>query len=280
MLTRVDVQSENPFFLQIRDARPTDSIIVEKIEGLGPPDIDLFLGEYARDGGFYSGRRTPAREVKFTLVYNPNFAAGETVSGLRRMLHKSFLDPQTATDGVLFYLHDDELPDRYIQGFTSKFEDEVFSEETLAMITVMCPNPHILDLGITNQNVGGPTTNFDYAGTADTGFTTVIDVTVNTSTIYLDLSGSRLRLTHAFLAGDTVTVNTLQGSRSITLRRTVGGSTTTVNILYAKVASSTSSWISISGSRTNNSLRVYGATSSNIVADIRSFSYIARYWGV
>ena len=50
MLTRVDVQSENPFYLQIRDARPSDSIHVAKIEGLGPPDIDIQMGDYARDG--------------------------------------------------------------------------------------------------------------------------------------------------------------------------------------------------------------------------------------
>src|SRR5688500_12071057 len=118
MLTSVDVQSENPFVLEIRNAMPTDSVIVEKIEGLGPPDVDLFMGDYARDGGYYSGRRVPPRNVTFTLRVNPNYKVNESVSGLRNMLYKAFMDPFTNTDGLSFILHDDELPDRFVQGHT------------------------------------------------------------------------------------------------------------------------------------------------------------------
>jgi len=276
MLTRVDVQSENPFFLNIRDARPTDSIIVEKIEGLDPPDIDLFMGDYARDGGFYSGRRVPPRDVTFTLRYNPNYENGETVSGLRKMLYKAFLDPFAYADNTNYILHDDEVVDRMITGYTSKFEGDLFSDETIAQIAVRCPNPYIFDVTPTELVALGPTLPFNYGGSAETGLTIVANITSNTSHLTFTLNGIYLILHYSFLAGDQVTVNTTRGSRSIKLVRTVSGVPTTYDILYA--LSVVSTWFQLHSEI--NVLKVYSTIESETVANLTKVSFRPQYWGV
>jgi hypothetical protein len=275
MLTRVDVQSENPFVLNIRDARPTDSIIVESIEGLGPPDIDLFMGDYVRDGGFYSGRRVPPRDVTFMLRYNPNYEQGESVSGLRNMLYKAFLDPFPTADNTNFILHDDEVADRYISGYTSKFEGDLFSDETIAQIAVQCPNPYLLDVAPTVIPAAGPSLPFQYFGSAETGLTIIATVTSSTPTLTLNLNGDVMVLTYAFQVGDKVTINTVRGFRSIQLLRTVVGVPTTFDVLYALTSSG---WLALHG--LTNVLTVYGASVGDNVANLSSINFSSQYWGV
>lgn len=272
MLTRVDVQSENPFFLNIRDARPTDSIIVEKIEGLNPPDIDLFIGDYARDGGSYGGRRVPPRDVTFTLQYNPNYKNNESVSGLRTMLYKAFLDPYSADDNLKIVLHDDEVPDRYFTGYTSKFEGDLFSDETIAQIVMRCPNPYLLDSAETLTGSNGPSHIFQYHGTAETGFETGITVTSPTNVLNLDLNGKRMTLTYPFVTNDLVSIDTQRGFRRIQVIRG-----TTTDILYA-MTSPPSSWLELHNK--DNLIKVYGETASSNVANIIMVRFRAQHWGV
>lgn len=273
MLTRVDVQSENPFFLNIRDARPTDSIIVEKIEGLGPPDIDLFMGDYARDGGYYSGRRVPPRDVSFMLRYNPNYELNETVSGLRQLLYKSFLDPFPSADGLSIILHDDEAVDRYFMGYTNKFEGDLFSDDTTALISMRCPNPYIIDSASTQIAAAGPTVPFEYSGTAEVGLTIEATLTTSSSWLQFQLGAKTMILNLAFLAGDKVVVDTRQGSRKIQLIR----AGLTYDILYT-LYSSPSSWLEIHGK--SNTLKSWGINSDTVVANITRITFQAYHWGI
>lgn len=277
MLTRVDVQSENPFYLNIRDSRPTDSIIVEKIEGLGPPDVDLFMGDYARDGGFYSGRRVPPRSVTITLKLNPDYSRGESVSGLRTMLYKAFLDPFISSDSPSLILKDDELPDRYLIGYTEKFEADLFSTETIVQISMLCPNPYIWDNAQTIRTATGPSIPFTYGGSAETGFELRATITIPTTSLNFSLNGSAegtlgLAYGAGFQEGDKIYVDTRPGSRRITLTR---GSVTT-NILYAKL--SYSKWLELHAK--DNVINAYGASTTSIVATINEIRFRAAHWGV
>lgn len=217
MLTRVDVQSENPFFLEIRNAKPSDSIRVEKIEGLGPPDVDLFMGEYARDGGVYGGRRVPPRTVILTVSLNPNYGDLETVDGLRLLLYKTFMDPFVSTDGLIIELLDDTYNDRFIQCFTEKLDPDIFSDDTTAQITLRCPNPFIQDVALTVLPVSpaGPTFPFDYEGSVETGFIIKAILTSNSSVVTLDLNGITMRFDYSFLDDDLLIVNTIRGQRRV-----------------------------------------------------------------
>lgn len=277
MLTRVDVQSETPFYLNVRDASPTDSIIVDSITGLDPPDLDLFLGEYARDGGFYSGRRVGPRNVVFNLVLNPNFSLGETVSGLRSMLYRAFIDPYLDDDMLQILLHDDSQPVRYVSGLAEKIETPIFAKETDVQISMMCPNPYILDYNAKSILNGSKSVEFVYTGTAETGFEIRMSLTSATNVLNLTMNGeSTFKLNYPFLAGDTVVANSVRGQRKIYLQR---GSTTS-SIYYAQDPKS--KWLDIHAP--TNLLEVYGALDTDgnpiDVADISEINFRPTYWGV
>lgn len=274
MLTRVNVLSENPFYLNIRDSRPSDSIIVEKIEGLNPPTIDLFMGDYARDGGYYSGRRVPPRDVTMTLLLNPNYNNNESVSGLRTMLYKAFMDPFVSGDNLVITLEDDELADRYISGFTEKFETDIFSDGTSVEVSFRCPNPYILDYSETVNVGSGPTVPFEYNGSAETGFIIRADIVASTSTLSFDLNGKIFSLSYSFLVGDKVLIDSRRGSRKIQVTRTTGGVTTTTDILYAK---SSLEWLELHSK--SNLLKAAGA-GGTAVANITEIRFRGSHWGI
>lgn len=275
MLTRVDVQSENPFYLQIRDARPTDSIIVEKIEGLDPPDIDLFVGDYARDGGFYSGRRVPPRHPVLTLSLNPNYKENESASGLRKLLYRAFVDPFDGIDSVSLILHDDEIADRYITGNTEKFECDIFSDDPVATISMTCPNPYLLDVALTSIPAVGPQLSFPYLGSAETGFELYVTILINTSVLKINLNGRIMVITFDFQAGDVFYINTNRGSRKLTMTRVISSVPTTIDILYALT---TTTWVDIHAE--SNVMKVYGALTTNLIAKMTQLNFRGMHWGI
>jgi phage-related protein len=272
MLTSVDVQSENPFVLEIRDAKPTDSIIVEKIEGLGPPDVDLFMGDYARDGGSYSGRRVPPRNVTFTLRINPNYKENESVSGLRDMLYKAFMDPFTDADSLPFILHDDELPDRFIEAHTEKFDTDIFSGETLATIAMRCPNPYILDVEWTSLAASGSSLPFQYDGNAGAGIQLEVEFTTSSSITTIELNGKKLFLNYPFLTDDVLFIDTRRGYRKIQVTR---GSETT-DILYALDPDSV--WLELHSLA--NLIKLYGEVTTDIPGNFTDVTFRTAYWGI
>lgn len=328
MLTQIDVDSENAFFVPILGATPKDSLLIRKVTGLGPPDIQLFIGDYARDGGIYQGRRVGNRNVVLTVDLNPNPALGETIAGLRELLYKAFVDPQVDADYIKLTLHDDEGNTRYLVGYTEKFETEIFDVDTMAQISIICPDPYIRDDTetvvapadyLTNPNSGWTTVPFAYAGTAETGFEVEILITVATSTLTLENNGKKMIINRAFAVGDRVLIGTVRGSRYVTTATGLGGNplpfvagqnyvvndlviyngdiykmTTDLNDGLAPDVSttewtkqstsiiayltSTSPWLELHSQA--NTLKVYGAASSNIVATIRSLAYVQSYWGM
>lgn len=276
MLTRVEVQSENSFFLEIQNARPTDSIRLEKIDGLDPPDIDIFMGDYARDGGFYGGRRVPFRPVTFTLSLNPKYVDGETTDGLRKKLYKAFLDPFATSDGLNVLLYDHVENTRYIQGHVEKFDGDLFSDDTTVQIVMRCPNPYIQDVDLTELEPSGPTFPFDYLGSAEAGLVAKAVIIVSSSQLVFDLNGTKLTLVGSFLVDDEVIIDTRRGQRKIQLVRTEASITTTYNILYMKTSDST--WLDLHSE--DSILKVYGLDDDNIVANLTELAFRGAHWGI
>lgn len=275
MLTQIDINSENAFFVRVVGATAMDSLLVRKITGLSPPDINLFIGEYARDGGIYQGRRVGNRNVVITMDLNPNPALGETVKGLRELLHKAFYDPLAEADFLQLNLHDDAGNIRYLVGYAEKFDSEIFEPESVAVISLICPDPYLRDSSeVTLSNAGGWTTvPFVYAGTAETGFTATILVNTATSTITLDNNGKKMVINRSFAAGDVILLNTTRGARSINLLP--GGTGAAVSLLPFLTA--TSQWLELHSQA--NTMKIYGATTGSVPAGITQLKYRQAYWG-
>lgn len=291
MLTRIDVRSENAFFVPTIGATPKDSLLIRKVAGLSPPDINLFIGDYSRDGGIYQGRRVGNRNVVITFDLNPNPALGETVAGLREMLYKAFIDPQPEADYVKLELRDDEGRVRYVVGYTEKFETEIFDIETMAQISIICPDPYIRDNAetILTHPTGWTIVPFTYEGTAETGFYVDIEITYPTSELTLennavtdwdtepDYYKGRMILTvpSPFEVGDHIKINTVRGQRYITHYPAAvpDGHYSLISNLNASAK-----WLELHSQ--SNLMKVYGYPVGNQVAVIKELKYTQAYWGI
>lgn len=279
-----------------------DSLLVRKVTGLSPPDVDLFIGDYSRDGGTYQGRRVGSRNVVMTLDLNPNPALGETVSGLRNLLYKTFIDPLVNADFIELQLHDEAGGIRNLAGYTERFETEIFDIDTMAQISMVCPDPYIRDLNetlLTNASSTWISVPFVYGGTAETGFEVEINISTNTTALTLVNNGQRMRMDFGttLTSTDVIYINTNRGHRDIrkasasavsamkaafpneTLGKTwtrlvTEGSTTPLIGSLAFDAR----WLELHAQ--SNTMFVYGSTENSLVAGIKNLAYKASYWGV
>lgn len=289
MLTQIDVMygnegisefideflEEGALPLRILGVTPKDSLLVRKVTGLNPSSVDLFIGDYSRDGGSYQGRRVGDRNVVLTIDLNPNPALGETISGLRELLYKVFLDPLVDADHVELVLRSDDGRVRNLYGYTEKIETEVFDIETMVQISMICPDPYIRDVDetvLTNPIGTWITVPFTYGGSAEAGFVAEIIISADTPTLTINNNGQTMVVNHSFMAGDTVYLNTSRGERDITYVRD--------GVIYPLIAKLTpqSRWMELHSQ--SNSLNVYGASTIDLIAGVKTLAYRASYWGV
>lgn len=290
MLTRVDVESENAFYVPVLGVTPKDSLLIKKITGLNPPDIDLFIGDYSRDGGLYQGRRVGKRNIVITIELNPNPALGETVSGLREMLYKAFVDPLVDADYVKLNFHDDVGRIRYIVGYVEKFETDLFDVETMVQISMICPDPYIRDVYERVEEEpsgqGWSVVPFTYNGTAEMGFEAEIAITASISKLTIDNNSitddpndlvsdynrGRMIITRQFQMGDVVNLVTIRGRRSLTV--TSSGVTKSI----VGNLSPYSKWLELHSQ--SNELKVYGELPGTGGAAVKKLSFVQAYWGL
>ena len=298
MLTSVDVGGEAEINLPIVGISPRHSLHLRKIDGLEPPDLDIFVGDYARDGGYYQGRRVGMRPVVMTIDIHPNPALGETVSGWRDILYRTFMDPRRHGDDLQLTLHDDEGRHLFLKGYTEKFECDIFSKDTFAQISMVCPDPYIRATVPTIPNFPGnvTSTTVHYDGNAETGFETEITMLWASSGIVLELDGKKIQINYVGSDLDstkTVYINTSRGSsrailmaptsevaalssmditnRWIKLRR--DGVTTSL----LPMISADSTWLELHGRQNVLTLTSPAGGSSGY---FRTISYRNSYWGI
>ena len=279
MLTQVDVvQGDGSdtvvLSLPILGSTPKSSLLIRKITGLNPPKPTLFLGDYSRDGGSYQGRRVGVRNPVLTLDLNPNPRLGETVDGLRKKLYKAFMSPLFNADHVKLNLYEDSGKVLYLVGYVEDFEGEIFDVETTLQISMVCPDPYLRDNSETvlSSGVGWTTVPFTYTGTASTGFYARIHIDIDCSALTLDNNGNKMVINRPFSVDDEVVINTVPGSRLLTVEDS-GGLSSIVAYLEPS-----SSWLTLSAQ--SNTMKVYGETTSELSASILELRYRQAYWGV
>lgn len=280
MLTKIDVVygnelGEQAMALPILNATTKDSLIIRKVTGLNPPATNLFMGDYARDGGTYQGRRVGNRNVVMTIDLNPDPALGESVSGLRDLVYKIFQDPLIDADYVELVLHDDEGRIRNVHGYTEAIETDIFDIETAVQVSMLCPDPYIRDLVETvlvNEAGTWVTVPFTYRGTAETGFSVEIHVANATNILTLKNNNKTMVFHHDFEANDVINLNTNRGERDVTYTR----DGVTLSLLGKLDVDSP--WLELHSQ--SNTMTVYGDVPSNQVAGVKTLTYRASYWGV
>lgn len=272
MLQQVILQSSSPMTLDIDNADPDELIILKSISGLSPADLTLFTGDFARDGGYYQGRRATKRNPVFNLKLNPNYVDDISVSDARELLYRVFLEPQSLTDGLQVTLIDDRKPDRYFVCYTEKWDGELFEQKPVAVISTICVDPYLRSVNETvGDNPGGwVSTPFAYDGSADTGIEVTMKVTSITNQVVMDINGQKMTLSKPsnFAINDIIVINTTTGSRKITLNG--------ADVMALLTASS--KWIGLTNP--DVVLSTYGTVPADGKAVITGYKFRSAWWGV
>lgn len=269
MLTQVIIQSSTPMTLNVEDVDPDEILILKSITGLSPKGLTLFTGDFARDGGYYQGRRAGKRNPVFNFKLNPNYAGNIEVSDIRELLYKMFLQPQAGSDAVQVLLKDDRRVDRYFIGYTEDIDTAMFEQSQSAMVSLICTDPYLRSATpVSATNAGWVSTPITYDGSAGTGMVIQLKVTTANSQVVLDLNGVTMTLVGTFALNDIIDISTVQGSRYI---RQNG-----VDIM-AKL-SSASKWITLTDPA--NTLKTYSTVVADGKVNILAYSYRSAWWGI
>jgi hypothetical protein len=270
MLTQAVIQTSIPMTLDIESVDPDEILILKSISGLSKAGADLFMGDFARDGSYYQGRRAKQRNPVFNFKVNPDYVNDVEASDIREMLYAMFMEPQAATDAVQVLLKDDRKPDRYFIGYTEDIEADQFSKELSATVSMLCTDPYLRSAAETTETTPGGWLNktLTYEGSADTGLELTLKVQVTTPTVIVNINGVLMTLTSNFVANDIITINTSAGSRKIQKNG--------IDIMVS--LSAASKWLMLR--ERTNVIQVYGAIvgDSKVVATM--YKYRAAWWGV
>lgn len=271
MLTKAIVQSSTPMVLDIESADPDEILICTSISGLSRAGATLFTGEFAREGGYYQGRRAKVRTPVFNFKINPDYANDVEVSDVREMLYRQFMDPHADSDAVQVTLEDDRKPDRYFIGYTEDIEADLFEKEIRASVSMYCTDAYLRSTEEVSGShpMGWFVSPISYEGSADTGLEMEFKILAYTNQLTIVNNGETMILDGDFNTNDVVSINTVEGSRMIQLNG---------DDVMVRLRAGADDWIQLK--QAANALNMYGVTPGDGKAVLTSYSYRAAWWGI
>jgi Phage tail protein RIFT-related domain len=208
---------------------------VREITGLDPVNATLTSSSMAQiDGAQFQNARRDTRNIVIKLGLDPDYSE-QTVASLRSNLYNYLMPKENIT--LQF-----EIDGNYVYtcaGQVETFENAMFSADPEIDISILCYDPDFYFISTSEVDVetvdGTVQTAIDYPGTSDTGFIfsmTLTDDLPDGFALYNTPPANEnqsLVIEASLLTGDIVTVNTIQGQKSITLNRAGNES----SLLYA-----------------------------------------------
>jgi hypothetical protein len=221
-LTSITIDADPNIEIPIIGSTIGDKYIVKSIDGLGPPDMNVVLGDLAGNGSVYQNRRAPSRNPVITMGLNPNYSQNETVDDLRDALYLACLEPGGSTPIMTIVLHDDKKPDRTVSGYVESLEPAVFAKDPEVQVSILCPDPFLKGAVASVTPSVADTIDVSSLGTAPCGFFMDVTFTADTNGFQIKRGDDvLLNLDYAFLSGDQLQINTIPGLRL--LRRSRAG---------------------------------------------------------
>lgn len=287
LLNAVKVTNAQGSVLDLQLDNPSGGFVVKNIDGLGPVKATLVSTSFANlDGGQYHSARREPRNIVLTLGLAPDYAV-ESVQDLRDQLYAYFMPKSKAT-------MDFNLFDKFTQNVSKQNKDlsiecriescapSIFTKDPAMDISVMCYDPDFVDptpVSFVESTVSDLTeTNIPYDGTVDTGviFRLDVDRALSDFTIYHrppDGSLVTLDFSYPLIAGDTVEISSVRGSKYAILTRAGVES----SVLYA--ISPQSGWLTLQPGE--NRIRVYAIDTATTYRPIPyTIEYANKYGGL
>lgn len=270
MLTEAIIQTSTPTSLKIEDADPDEILILESISNLSSVKVTQFMGDFAREGSYYQGRRAEKRNPVINLKLNPNYAEDISVSDIRELIYRMFMEPQRDSDAVQVLLKDDKKPDRYFIGYTEVIDTDAWAKEQKVSVSLLTTDAYLrsADVVSATNEAGWFSSPLLYGGSADTGLEFTVKTLLATDVVKVQNGPDLMVFDGPFAAGDILSVNTQQGTRAVLHNGE--------DSMSAMTAASV--WIQIK--EQGNLLKAYGAAEGDGKAVLTSYSYRAAWWGI
>lgn len=270
MLTEAIIQTSTPTSLKIDDVSHDEILILKSISNLSSTKVTQFMGDFAREGSYYQGRRAEKRNPVMNFKLNPNYTEDIEVSEIRRMLHRMFMEPSRDSDAVQVLLKDTKMPDVYFIGYTELVDTDAWVKEQECTVSLLTTDAYLrsADLTTATRDLGWFTLPLVYEGSADTGLEMTIKVLQFTDFITIQNQTDFMTFDYTFVPGDILEVNTTKGERSVLLN----GEDRMATMPAA------SKWMTLK--EQGNVLKVYGAGDGDGKAVLTSYSYRAAWWGI
>lgn len=228
------IENSSGDMLTLTGNEPVYQVI--KITGLNPPQAQINTTSIVGlDGARFNSAKLNTRNIVLTIKINGDVEAN------RLNLYRYFRTKESCT----FYYANDTL-DVTINGYVENVECDLFTNNELAQISILCPYPYFKSISqviADSSNVLGLfvfpfsinatdpiafsslQTSADIevynASESETGATIEINVLDSVSAIQLNnvVTGDTFSLSYNFIAGDKIVINTNKGQKSITLIR-------------------------------------------------------------
>lgn len=220
----------------------TDNIVIEKVEGLDPPPVDVNTAYSPADGTNFRSAHAQQRNIVLHLAL-----LGDT-EAQRLRLYKMFTPKQALT---LFFTN--RLRDVKTVCYVETPDFDIYAKPERAVISLICPSPWLesavpvdyepgyevptfeppfsieLDEPIpVSEVVDHPTSIIVNRGDSEVGFTAKITFTGEVTGLKItnETTGDFFKLDHSFRSGDVLTLDTRHGKLSVNNKRS--GSTFTL----------------------------------------------------
>jgi len=274
MILEAVIQTSPPTTLKIEGAGQDDLLILESISNLSRVQNSLYLGEFAREGGYYQGRRRQQLNPVFNFRLQPDYANDVMPSDIREMLYDIFLEPSRDSDMVTVHIVSDRKPTRLFTGYAETIESEVFAKELRAQVSLLTTDNYLRSVDVTTATEGSGNGWFnlqlDYEGSAETGLEMDIKVVAATQTITIKGDRETIVLDGPWAAGNLLTVNTQEGFRTIKMRPS--------GVEDLGAMTGPSRWINLR--KGMNVIDIYGSALGDGKASITRYAYRNAWWGI
>jgi hypothetical protein len=260
VLTLIEARTLQGTLLSLPLGDVSGGYSVQDVDGLDPVDATIISSDFAgTDGEQYQSSSVGKRNIVLTLGLESDYVTN-SVRGLRRKLYNFFLPKSWVS--LRFYDDDGLTVD--IPGRVETCKSKLFSQEPQAEVSILCFDPEFVNVNTSSESgstVNSTTNNlYQYDGDIATGFVLTLNVnqTLTEFTVYNtgeDGIVHSLDIQASLLAGDVVTISTVEGNKYVRLTR----SGITSSLLYGMTTES--DWVQLTPG--DNHFRVYitGATS-------------------
>lgn len=272
MLYKVEARTPRGDLLTLLLDDISNGYIVAEINGLDPVKASIVTTKFGNSrGAAYQSSTLPERNITLTLEYDKFHE--DSIEDLRNRLYPFFISGQEVS--LRFYMDSGLTVD--IDGYSESMESPLFVQDPKADISIICPEPDFVETTPTVQTgmftSDGTPRYVDYPGTAPVGMVYVVDVAnpMSDITFYQTTPNGALysmEFAGSLLAGDKLTISTVEGNKYVTLKRAGVDSSALYGI------SPQSKWLQLEHG--TNALRVYSSGPGSPV----SITYTGVYGGL